>query len=34
MLLDHPSNGYATSKYSSDEGERNQAQGMHLSVLE
>lgn len=30
----HPSDGYATLECSSDEGEHNQAQGRHLSVLE
>lgn len=30
----HPSDGYATLEYSSDEGKRNQAQGRHLPVLE
>lgn len=30
----HPSDGYETLDYSSDEGEHNQAQGRHLSVLE
>lgn len=30
----HPSDGYATLEYSSDEGEHNQVQGRHLSVLD
>lgn len=30
----YPSDGYATLEYSSDEGQHNQAQGRHLSVLE
>lgn len=29
----YPSNGYAILEYSSDEGQHNQAQGRHLSVL-
>lgn len=30
----YPSDGYPTLEYSSDEGQHNQAQGRHLSVLE